>query len=438
MLLYRARVEGPIAQVVSLAAGPVRCRPGLGTGPGTARITLRYARSPGGEVRCHRGWLHTSLPAGTRLEGVGCQVDGAELLLSLRPVRPVRAGAERLEERFGLPFHLPGRGEGALEGCRTRLRLSCRPREGALLITGRLTIRGEGPGGPLRLDLPFARLVAAGANRGLRWTAAGELLQLTCRREPGGLLAGEAVLALTCLGRPEAGAPADAAAVREVSATAGELSASFLQDGRALVEGRVALEAAWSDRSGRGRWTGREVPFSAVLSLPGLCRGDRLEPVARVERISRAGEGEGARAVLLLGVGLTALRTVHLPLEGDWYRVERVVGQAVTSLTLDRPLFRSDPGAAVPLGARAATEQTRSSLPLPAPLRAAHGLELVGGGGAWEARLLLRLRDGLRLVAADLTLPDGGRAAGWQPVWATALGATPDQMEMTVGWRRTE
>lgn len=343
MLFYRARLEGAIAAVVSLTAGPVRWRPGLGGGEGRARVTLRYALAPTGEVRLHRGWLYTHLPAGTRLRVAGYQADGPELLLSLRPMRPARGEPERVDDRFRLPFHLQSWGLSVLRAVSARLSLACRARQGAMLLRGRLRLVVEGPAGTLAVAIPFCRLLAVAACEELDWRARGGVVVLACRVEPGGAVVGEAVLAVSCQGRTPAAAapsaPPEVAVVRELTGHVATVSAEHAGEGRALVRGALELDVAWADGSGRSRWTGRETPFGALLAIPGLQEGDRLEPVAEIDRLSRVGRGAQSRAAALVAVGVTALRSVHLPLEGQWYRVEQVMGQAIATLPVVAELF---------------------------------------------------------------------------------------------------
>lgn len=434
VLFYRARMDGAIAAVVGLTAGPVRWQPGLGGREGRCRITLRYAVSPDGAVRVHRGWLHVGLPAGTRLRMTGYQVDGPDLLISLRPIRPAPAAPERLEDRFQLPFGMVSWGLRAIRGVSARLRLSGHVGRDFLCLHGRLRLVLETAQGERRLVIPFCRLLPAAPSEGLHWRVRGGLVDLTCRVEPGGSLVGEAVLAVTWQGRPPAGPPPApplaVAVVRELSSQMGRVTAEHLGEGQVLLRGTVELDIAWADQAGRGRWTGLEAPFSALLAIPGLLESDRLEPVARVDRLSRVGAGAGSRAALLVAVGVTALRTVHLDLNGQWYRVEQVVGQAVSSLSVDQPLFappapapqeESCRAVAVPLPEAPGTGWRQIRLQLKRPVavggewRSALGLAAIPADGPdepGEVRLSRPLSGPLPAGAAPLLALDGLGSAG--------------------------
>jgi hypothetical protein len=390
VLFYRVRLEGALAAVVSVTVSPVRRRKTPGLGAGAARVTVRYALAPSGQVCTHRGWLYTDLPPSTRLGVVGCQVDGTELLLSLRPVRSPRLTTERLDDRFRLAFALPAWPRASLQGISARLSVGCRISPEGLLLRGRLLLVLDGEAGPLRFVLPFCRLVVAVGAAALDWRAYGAVAGVTCRLEPAGHLVGEAALSVICVGRPPAGDPPAEerpapAVVRALSGEVARVAAEPSGEGRALVRGAVALDLEWFDRAGRSRWTGLEAPFSTLVDVPGLAVGDRLEPAAQIERITRLGD----RAVVLLAVGVTVLRTVHLPLDGQYYRMEQVMGQAVATLAVDQPLF------AQPAPVKAKADSVRVEVGLPAGEREgwqALGLKLrppAVAGGTWRSRLLL-------------------------------------------------
>lgn len=525
VLFYRARLEGPIAALVSLTAGPVRRRSGLGGGANAARVTLRYALAPSGLVCTHRGWLHADLPPGTGLAAAGYQVDGDALQLSLRPVRSSRCSPQLLADQFRLPFRLARLEAGALRDLSARLRLRCRAVPGAVLLWGRLVLEFEGQ----RLQVPFCRLLAASVEPNLRWRAYGGVAELDCRFEAGGQLVGEVVVAALCLGQPPAGAQAEAppavAAVRAVGGKVVRIAAELAGEGRALVKGAVELDIDWADRSGWSRWTGREVGFSTLVEIPGLQDGDRLEAVAEIDRLTRLND----RFFLLVAVGVTALRPVHLCLDHQYYRVEQVMGQAVATLEVAEPLFpvpalpleslvgsvaeaalpRGDAGGwpalrlrvrgpaaagagwrcelawrtgssgersvlpfsgSLPAGAepllvgleafgpdavrvraralcgpagttridpagRGAEGTTWTTVELPGPVRALAELALAGGT-PWEARLLVHLPGGIRLIAADLNLPEGVNGAAWKPVNALAIPTSPRRVQIEVQWER--
>lgn len=400
MLFYRAPVDRPVT-AVGVSLSPVR--PGVGASAaglgGRVRVVVRYG-GPSGVVGVHRGWLHTDLPAGRRLRLLGCQADQGALLLSLGAV-PARGGRERLTDRFRLPFHLTAWGVEAVAGVRTEVFCIPSVQPGFLLLRGRAAVTLEAPAARLGRVVSFCRRLAVDLNRHLGWRAFAAVEGLDLRVGPGGEVEGWLHVAVVCRGELAVsgwgasgtaltlggaggagtgrgghvatgggvrvgtrrgmhvgtsggmhvgtsggmhvgvggGSPADPAAVRQVDAAVARLTAEVVADGLALVSGAVELDVAWADRSGRGRWTCREAPFSALMEIAGLCEGDRVEPVAQVERLTRAGRGPDLRAVLLLGLGVTALRPVHREIGGAWYRMEQVVGQAVQTVELTVPLF---------------------------------------------------------------------------------------------------
>jgi hypothetical protein len=301
--------------------------------------------------------LYTVHPPGRQLRLLGNHLDGAALLLSLGLV-PAQAGGERVQVHVDLPFRLESWGVTAATGMVVRLSCTCAAEQGGLLLRGRAHLRLETPGMHLLRTVHFSRFAAVDLNPHLRWRAVGWVEALDCRIAPDGVIEGRLQAVVACRGDAEASPPLvlpgrgfavdGVAAVRRVSAGVAKLAAEYVSDGWALVSGMVEVDVAWADQSGRGRWTCLQTPFSAMLAIPGLEDGDRLEPTAQIDRISRMGHGPEERSFLLLALGLTALRPAHLPLEGSWYRVERVVGQAVCSLDLVQPLFppgevRSDP-----------------------------------------------------------------------------------------------
>lgn len=407
MLFYRARLDRPAA-ALQVSLSPVRpaspaAAAGLG---GRVRVVARYGPASG-PVGVHRGWLHTDLPPGRRLRLAGCQSDGDALLLSLGAV-PMRAGRERLTDRFRLPFRLTAWGVEAVAG--VRVELFCVPsvRPGVLLLRGRAVVVLETPADRLVRVVSFCRRLAVDLNLHLRWRARAAVEGLDVRVGPGGAVEGWLHVAVVCQGEPgrdDGGASGaalrDPAAVRRVDAAVARLDAEVIRDGLALVSGAVELDVAWADRSGRGRWTSREVPFSALMEIPGLCEGDRLKPVAQVERVNRVGAGADEWAFLLLGVGLTALRPVHREIGGAWYRMAQVVGQAVATAEVDEPLF------------------PRGEPPAPADpwreVRPDHGL-----AGPWTALQARIRRAGGRAVLEVRGEPYGAGGAG-----AAAAGSGP-------------
>jgi len=368
-------------------------------------------------------------------------VDGGEVLLSLAPV-PAGAGRERLRDRFRLPFHLTSWGVEAVTGVRTELFCIATVRPGTLVLRGRGLVVLETPSVRLVRAIPFCRLVAVALNAHLEWRARAVVEGVEVRVGPGGAVEGWLHVAVDCRGEPRpvsslptadpGGATSGVAgwrgpiaaatwrpgsdipaAVRKVGAAVKRLEATVATDGLALVSGAVELDVAWADRSGRGRWTCREVPFSALLSIAGLCEGDRLEPVAQVERQTRVGKGVDERVFLLVGVGLTALRTVHLELGGAWYRAERVVGQAAVTVELNEPLFPREGPSPAERRSRSHVLELETGLPVPwVSLRAR--IRHTGSRAALEVRAepyghdrgTAEQRGGLR---GDRSAPDGVR-----------------------------
>ncbi|WP_043714102.1 hypothetical protein [Symbiobacterium thermophilum] len=451
MLFYRAPLDRPAA-ALHVTVSPVRTAvlPSLTEAPvlpGRVRVVVRYGPRTG-PVGVHRGWLHTDLPPARRLRLAGCQQDDGGLLLSLATV-PTRAGRESLTDRFRLPLHMTTWGIEAISG--VRVELFCIPSvlPGRLVLRGRAAVAVETPAERLVRAVPFCRGRAVALNPHLSWRARAAVEGLDLRVAPGGLVEGWLHVAVACWGEPEeamggaAAAPADPVAVRRVDAAIARVEAEAVRDGLALVSGAVELDVAWADRSGRGRWTCRAVPFSALVPLAGLCEGDQLEPVAQVEQLSRVGAGASARATLLLGIGLTALRPVHREIGGAWYRMAQVVGQAVATVQLDEPLFpreersaptepwrrvRLDLGQHGPWKAlRARIRRTcgRSSLevqgePFGAESGAATGvrLELPGGADAQVSLAAVGPQAELRVRrpargGVEVPLPRGTGRGGW-------------------------
>ncbi|MBP2019333.1 hypothetical protein J2Z79_002760 [Symbiobacterium terraclitae] len=427
MLFYRARLDGP-AEVLDVSLSPVRpARRAAGAPPavlgqadwlhGRVRVVLRYGPAEG-PLRTHRGWLCTDLQPGRRLRLAGCQLDGGEVLLSLVPV-PAGAGREHLRDRFRLPFHLNAWGVEAVTGVRAELFCIPTVRPGALALRGRGVVVLETPAARLVRAIPFCRRVAVELNAQLRWRARAAVEGVEVRVGPGGAVEGWLHVAVDCRGEPgpaggagpgmvDSSRIAAVAAVRRVDAAVKRLEAEVVGGGLALVSGGVELDVAWADRSGRGRWSSREVTFSALLPIAGLCEGDRLEPVAQVERLSRAGKGRDERAFVLVGVGLTALRAVHLELGGAWYRAERVVGQAVATVELNEPLFprESRPAAAE----REPDRRLELATGLQAPWTALRArIRRTGGRAALEVRVEPYGAGSAR--ADERAEPDGDRSA---------------------------
>ncbi len=350
VLCYRTRLLGPVDRLVSLGVGVVQASPGSLLGR-RAAVTIRYTLPNESRVQVHRGWLYTEFPCGTRLQVIGFQAEGPEVLLSLRPVR---AGAERsgtVASRIRLPFQFQSWGVRVLRAASFRLKLACRTGFEGLLMHGWLSLILQTDSSPLHLRIPFCRLLRGEKGSDLQWRCYGGVLGFRTWVHEGGTIEGEALIEIQASGISPQPAPLTEPAValwREISAEVTGITAEVIRPDKALVSGRVNLDLYWSDRSGRSRWTGRTVPLSAMLELPGLREGDRLEPVARVERLLRVGEGDTARASLLAAVGLTALRSSFRRVEGALCRLEEVVGQAFTSVAMDEPL-RQPPTVELPL-----------------------------------------------------------------------------------------
>ncbi len=438
--------------MVHVSLGPVR--PALPPEPAglstRVRVVVRCGPSTG-PVEVHRGWLHTDLAPGRRLRLAGCQVGPDDLLVSLAPV-PGRSGRERLTDRFSLPFHLTAWGVDAVTGL--RVELFCLPtvQPGRLVLRGRAAVVVDAPAARLRRAVPFCRHLAVEVNPNLCWRARAAVEGVDLRVEPGGVVEGRLHVAVVCWGEPEeafAGHGGDAAgggpaALRRVDARIARLEVEVVREGLALVSGAVQLDVAWADRSGLGRWTCREVPFSALVPLGGLCPGDQLEPVAQVERLARAGAGADSRALVLIGIGVTALRPVHREIGGAWYRVAQVVGLAMATVQLDEPLFpRPQPPAAsgrwhqvnldtgmvgpwTALRARIRRAGGRAALevraePYGGGSPAAVRLDLPGGGGRQVGLAAVGPRAEVRAAplpegGVEMPLPRTAGRGGWCPL----------------------
>jgi hypothetical protein len=396
---------------------------------------IRYATADG-RVRRHRGGLLAALAPGAVVRAVSCQMEGREVLVSLRAAGGAGRRAEppgvTLSDRFALPFGLQAWGVTALSGARVWLRLTCRARPRALALRGTLRLILETPGGPLRLRLPFLRVVAAPeVPDGLRWRSSWRVDGLFTRVDPGGQISGELALSVRCEGRP--GAPATALDVadrppppalkliREVTGQVTGLSAEPAGPDCAVVRGAVDLDIYGVDGVGASRWAGRTVPFAELLAV---ADGDRFEPEARIERLQH-GPG-GIQVALALRV--TALRTEIVNLGGAAYRVERVAGTADrTVLLTERPdgPAPDGPGPGAPRARPAspwldltpqpappqAPRDTQAHIPLPAPAHAVTALQITDTG---RIEALIKTSDGLRLISGQIT---GGVKT---PVAATA------------------
>ncbi|HWI64162.1 MAG TPA: hypothetical protein VNT75_20180 [Symbiobacteriaceae bacterium] len=359
MLVYRARLERAAAAVISVTVRVGRPAPGLGAGrPARCRVVVRYAAAPDGALCRHRGAFAAQVPPGAALRVAGWQADGPDLLVSFAVARPTR-GEEQgaaVGDRFTLPIGLQAWGVTAVTGVGLNLLLHCRERQAELILRGMLRLTLQTPGGPFHQQVPFLRLVAAGdLPPGLRWRVYGGVTELRVQVAPGGLITGEVQLAVRCEGRPRPAPQAKAPSlqrVREVTGRIAGLTAEPAGDGLSVVRGALEVDLYGVDAAGLSRWSGRTLPFSALLPVA----GDRLEPFARVERLShRSGTVEGA-----LEVGVTALCAETMQMGSQLYRFERIAGTAATTVVL------TDESAPKP-GAHPEAERKETFLPLPSP-----------------------------------------------------------------------
>ncbi len=442
MLYYRARLgEGVTVLAVSVRWGG-RGLSGLGVRPPSVacRVRVRYADREG-RVRTHRGRLWLSASPNRRLVLAGCQYDGPDVLLTLRPeVRLPQAGAGRaLTNRFRLPFVLQSWGVVAVREARCLLRVAARPDGDTVMVRGLLHLVLETGGARFPLRLPFCRTVAAPGAVAFRWAALGGVTGLHLRVHPGGRVEGEAVIALRCTGRPAealgrrasgaetteqapAPAPAGLRRVRQLLGRIEAVRAEQAGEGYVLVHGTAALDLYWIDGDGRGRWSGRAVRFSSLLQLPGVMAADRLVAAAAVERLTHLSGPDGPRFDLLVGVRVTALRPVTTTSrEGVRYRLEQVVGEAVDSLSIAAPFF-GEPAPGNGLADGASTLPDRRLGPSPGGNPAPHPAEVD------RRPLSLALSgpaEGWQELATVVTVPKAtaeGRLGRWQ-VRATLGGA---------------
>jgi hypothetical protein len=413
MLLYRAQLADGAATVLSAAVRPAPARPRLGDGGGALfRVTVRYVVT-GGRLATHRGWLRAAVPAGRGLAVAGSHLSGTELFLTLGPgAPPERTGVgAALGDRFRLPLRLQAWGVTAVQGAGIDLQVLCRSGGGALLVRGVLGLLLETPGSavPLRLRVPFCRTLAADGGEDLRWRALAGVTGLYLKVEPGGRIEGEAVVALRCEGRPPGPGPArgltaggaDFARLRELSGRILRAAAEPAGAGHALVQGLAELDLYWFDREGRSRWTGRQVPFSALVEVEGTAPGDRLEAAATLERLHHRAPPEGSGggpvvAHLVISTSVTALRSRVLEMGGARYRLEQVVGSAAAAVEAEARFFPPEEGADTGGGFQV----------VPATL------PLAGPAAGWQE------------VATVLSTPEAERDAGRWRVRA-ALGGTP-------------
>lgn len=378
VLVYRARLPEDAERVVSVSVRTGRSAAGLGGGRlrTPCRVMIRYAAADG-QVRRHRGELLAALAPGVGLQVLACQFAGGEVLLSLRPVHRqggrapglgLGAGAgdgagpgagaagglagpmgPAVADSFALPFGLQAWGVTAVTGARVWLRVACRARPGALALRGTLRLALATPGGPLHLRIPFLRVFAVTAlPDGLRWRALWRVTRLHAQVDQGGLISGEVLLAVRCLGRPPAGSAAlatapkpDMKSIREVTGQITGLTAEPAGPGCAIIRGTVDLDIYGVDGEGASRWAGQVVPFAELLAV---ADGDRLEATGRIERLSHGPAG----IQITLNLDVTALRTETIHLFGTSYRAERLVGAAAATLVLTETVRRAAPTQPVP------------------------------------------------------------------------------------------
>jgi hypothetical protein len=402
MLVYRARLDGAACEVLSVAVRQRPVLPFLGAGsPGAPyMVTVRYAAADG-TVRTHRGLVRAAGAPGATLAVAACQVDGAEALITLRPAGAPRAPrGVAVADRFRLPLSLQAWGVTAIAGAEVAVRATCRARGDALLLRGVALVQVATPGATFRFRIPFCRVLAAdAAEAGLCWQSMAGAAGLHLQVAPGGLITGELVVAARCEGRPRAAppAPADCRTVWEVGGRIARVAAEHAGQGHAVLRGMIELDVFWLDGAGTSRWTGRSLPFSALLEVPGVAEGDRLEGWARLERLAQQGAAGATVAALAVAAGVTALRPAEVALGEAQFRLDRVAGSAVTTLTLTAQLWEA-PGGAGPGGE---VEARTVALPLAGP---AAGWEEVsvalvpeagagaGGHGRWRIRAALRGR----------------------------------------------
>jgi len=419
VLAYRARLDESAEVIVSVA---VRLRPvagGLGTHRPSASclVVIRYACA-GGRLRRHRGALPVDLPPGTALRVAAFQLSGSEAFITLRPAPPPPRGAGNgaaVMDRFTLPLGLQAWGVTALSGAEIALRLICRGREQELVLRGVVYVTLHSPGGAFRLRIPFLRILAAVVPAGLHWRAMGGVTGLHARVEPGGRIAGELVLAVRCEGRPRPAARLQPpfALLHEVTGTIARLAAEPAGPGHSVVRGALELDMYGTDDQGRSRWAGRTLPFSALLAVA----GERLEPFARIERIRHNISAVQAT----LEVGVTALRPETVQLGAAPFRLERILGTAVTTLVLSQPVKEDGERSGKP----GTTERRDGFLPVPGPAAgweevavviSAPGVEPLRGASRWSVRAAL-----------------GGTPAGEAPYPAPLRATTGGTAELAEG-----
>jgi len=415
MLVVRARVAAG-AEVVSVSVRP-RTGGHAAYGLSPWRVTLRYCTPDGALTTC-RTHVQAAVPPGRSLGVTGLQVDGHEALITLQPQRPAPAWPRRGEavtDRFSLPIRLQAWGVTAVAGVTLNLQATCRAAAGALTLRGTVRLTLLTPGAPLHLRIPFWRQAPGHVAGGLAWRAAVGVTGLHLKVGPGGLIAGDLVLAARCEGRPPAAGAAAAAAeepphparVREVSGRIADLSADCVGPGSAMLKGSVQADVYWTDGRGRSRWTERPLPFAALVDAPGLEPGDRLEVTGALPRLTL----RGTSLLGLAEVWLTALRPALVMLWEQQVRVEQVTGTAALTIPVEGSLAARDEGEEKPHGHRTA----EVDLPLPGP-----------SGGWSEAAVAL--------ATPEATVTAGtGRWAVRATLGGTPYGETPYPQPLRAG-----
>lgn len=397
MLLYRAQLREAGAVVVAVTVRRRGQRP-------LFHIIVRYAGADG-RMLMDRGQLWAELPAGVKLTVAGYQQIGAELFITLRrvppPARSTGDDGAALTDRFRIPLGLQAWGVTAVQGVRLGLQAVCRCRGGSLLVRGALRVVLQTRGAPFRLRIPFCRVLAVDpeAVAGLRWRVLAGVSGLQLRVESGGRVDGEVTMALRCEGRQPG--PGDVlpafGRVRELSGRVVRVAAEPAGDGHILVRGQVDLDLYWFDAGGLSRWTGRQAPFGALVTLDGLVPDDRLEATAVLDHLHQRVDAGAVAAHLIVTVTVTALRPELVTLGEGCYRLERVVGSRVTTIAVAERFF-DDVGAA----AGGSVRDVPGALPLPGP------------AGGWEVLTVL-------VSAADVAVAAG--AARWSV--RAAVSGTP-------------
>jgi hypothetical protein len=416
MLVYRAPLQGAVKELLAVTIHPR---------PNGLRVTIRYVLL-GGRVVVHRGRIYVpGAPRRAVVRVAGYQISGGELFLTLVYAPPVIEEIKEdlvLADHFALPFALQAWGVECIALATCSVSVVCRGWGRTLSIAGAATLNLRAPAQMHQLRIPFCRSIPLTQELHHVWhvrttTTTSEAV------EPGGRIVGTVTIAIRCVGRPLRVAAdvagyldrSEVARVREVLATVARVTAAQAGEGEALVQGALDLDIYWADRDGQSRWTGRSVPFAGVLAVPGQGLDDRLEVQAQVLSLSLSPGLAPDRAApvgaqILLAVTVTALRTANVLLDGLCYRLQRVVGQACTTLEVVAPFEASRSGSSPVRPAPEGAPLVRGSTPgateitcaAPGAVRSILALEQRVG----QVRALLALTGGgLHLVTAPLPQP---------------------------------